>query len=96
MSQQSINVKVLSELFSNKQKYKINEKVAYQGIPDNEDGVQGQYNEKHVYYRHPEMPDNLFMREIYQTDSYGYDEHLCSVSFVEGKEKTITIYEPIN
>ncbi len=96
---ESISVKILNELFSKttKNKYKINEKRGHIGIPENEDeGNQGEYNEKFIYYRHPEMSENLFMEETYHTDSYNSDNHLVEIKFVKGKEKTIIIYEPIN
>lgn len=56
---------------------------------------QGSYNESNAYYSHPELPDNIFLKVTYRTDSYGSGESVYAISFVEGKEKTITVYEPI-
>lgn len=90
-----IEVSILQELFNNKNKYFINKKNTHTGIPDNSEGYQGEYNEYAKYYRHPDMPDNLFFKETYQTDSYGYNDAVVNYSFVSGKSKKITVYEPI-
>ena len=96
MKNQSITLKVLNELLSQKHKYFLNQQYGYKGIPDNAyDGEQGEYNEYFKFYRHPEMPENVFLKETYNTDSYGDNEHVVSLSFVEGKAKTITVFEPI-
>jgi len=66
------------------------------GVPEGgDDGNQGEYNEKIIYYKHPGLPEGVFMQEIYQTDSYGYDYSLTEVNFVKGKEKKVTVFEPI-
>lgn len=67
----------------------------YQGVGNQYDGVQGEYNETFKFYKHPGLPDNVFMKETYQSDSYGYDDRLVSIEFVQGKAKTITVYEPV-
>jgi len=89
-------LKDLQDLLTNKSKYKLKqEELGHQGVPKNGGGNQGEYNEKFVFYKHPSFPKNMFMRETYVTNSYGYDYHLVSVQFVEGREKTITVFEPI-
>lgn len=90
----TITIKALNDLFKNKSKYYVNEQKGHEGVPESYEGVRGEYNEIFKYYKHPEMPDNLFLRETYQTDSYGEDEHLSSIDFVLGVEKTITVFEP--
>lgn len=83
-------------MLKNKSKYKINEQKGQIGIPDGyEDGSQGDYNEKFIFYQHPGLSKNVFMKETYHTDSYGSNYSLVSVEFVQGKPKTITVYEPI-
>lgn len=57
--------------------------------------MQGEYNETFKFYKHPGLPEGVFMKEAYNTDSYGYDAKLETVEFVKGKEKQITVYEPI-
>lgn len=95
--EQTISIKTLIEFFKNKNKYFINEVKGHTGIPDNsDDGEQGEYNEYFRFYKHPDLPEGVFLRETYQTDSYGYDRHLTKYEFVKGKEKTITVFEPIN
>lgn len=95
-SNTTISVDVLKELFNNKSKYKISEDKGHQGITSNDyGGVQAEYNERFVYYRHPQMPNNLFLRETYHTDSYGYNETINSIDFVEGREEITTVYKPI-
>ena len=90
----TIQISVLNDLFLNKHLYHINTIGGYQGIPESEDeGIQGEYNEYFKIYRHPDMPENLFMKETWHTDSYGYDEALQSVTFVKSGKKTITVYE---
>jgi len=93
--EQTIKISVLQELFKNKNKYFLNKKNGHTGVPDDGEGNQGEYNEYFKYYRHPEMPENLFMRERYETDSYGETEGITHTEFVKGKEKTITVFEPI-
>ena len=98
---ESISIKVLNELMSvsTKRKYKINQLPGHNGV-DNESsssqGYQGEYNETFEFYQHPEMPKNIFLKITMRTDSYGENDFIHEIQFVEGKEKTITIYEPIN
>ena len=92
---ESIKVEVLMDLFNNKHQYKVNKVQGHKGIPDdNFYGIRDEYNEYFLFYKHPEFPENLFMRESYRTDSYGGDDRLYAVDFVTGKEKTIIVYEP--
>ena len=97
MNEEVIKLSDLQELLTNKYKYRFSEAVGHQGIPDDyRSGVQGEYNERIVYYKHPSLPENIFMKETYQTDSYGDSENLEKVEFVKGTEKTIKVFEPIN
>lgn len=93
---ETISIKVLNELFSNKthSKYRISTGDGHQGIIDS-DGRQGEYNERFEYLQHPDMPKNIFLQITYRSDSYGDNESIYEYKFVEGKAKTITIYEPI-
>lgn len=96
MNKESILLKDLQDLFKNKSKYEVSEQKGHQGIPESfDEGNQGEYNETFIFYKHPKLPENIFMKETYHTDSYGYGDLLVSVEFVEGKTKTITVYEPI-
>jgi len=94
---ESISIKVLNELMSvsTKRKYKINQLPGHNGV-DSGDSHQGEYNETFEFYQHPEMPKNIFLKITMRTDSYGENDFIHEIQFVEGKEKTITIYEPIN
>lgn len=82
----TIELKDLQDLFENKHKYIIN----FVETPQQE-----VYNRTFKVYRHPNFPEGIFMKETYKTDNYGGDDRLYSVEFVKGKEKTITVYEPI-
>jgi len=96
MKEETILLKDLQDLLKNKSKYKIQQVKGHIGIPDNySEGNQGEYNETIIYYKHPNLPENVFMQEIYHTDSYGSGLYLNSISFVKGKEKKVTVYEPI-
>ncbi len=96
MKEETILLKDLQDLLKNKSKYKIQEQKGHLGVPtDGRDGEQGEYNEIIKYYKHPNLPENVFMQEIYHTDSYGYDYNLIEINFVKGKEKKVTVYEPI-
>lgn len=80
----------------NKQKYKVQEQRGHIGIPDDYgDGMESEYNETFVYYKHSGLPEGVFMRETYHTDSYGSGNSLVNVEFVKEKEKTITVFELI-
>ena len=81
MNNETILLKDLQDLLSNKAKYL--------------QGNQGEYNETFKFYKHPGIPNGVFMRETYYTDSYGSNQNLVAVEFVKGKEKTITVFEPM-
>lgn len=95
MEKETILLKDLQDLLKNKSKYRQNEVQGHIGVGQSEDGVQGEYNEKFIYYKHLGLPEGVFMRETYTTDSYGYDYSLTNVEFVKGKERKITVFEPI-
>lgn len=89
-------MKDIQDLLKNKSQYRMSEQKGYQGIPDDYyDGNQGEYNETFVFYKHKGLPEGVFMKETYHTDSYGSGNSLVNVEFVEGKTKQITVYEPI-
>jgi len=89
-------LKDLQDLFKNKEKYKKSEQKGHIGVPEHYgDGNQGEYNETFVFYSHKGLPEGVFMKETYYTDSYGSGNSLVSVEFVQAKPKTITVYEPI-
>lgn len=90
-----IDLKLLNELMSNKnrQKFRVKEEKGHQGIRDG--GYQGEYNERFEYFKHPDIPENIFLKITYQTDSYGSNEGITEMTLVEGKAKTITVFEPI-
>lgn len=94
--EETIKLSDLQDLFKNKNKYFLNEKSGYKGVADNSDGTQGEYNEYFKFYKHPGLPKNVFMRETYHTDSYGDNDSLVNIDFVEGKVKQITVFESIN
>ena len=94
MEEKIIKLSVLNDLLKNKNKYFVKEEKGYQGVPSNNyDGIQGEYNETFKYYRHPEFPENLFMREVWHTNSYGDYDMIVKIEFVEGKKRQITVYE---
>jgi len=98
MKEQKISIKALNELMNpqTKSKFYKSDGKGHEGIQEGYyDGVQGEYNEIFKFYQHPELPENIFMKETHRTDSYGDNDYLHSVEFVEGKAKTITVYEPI-
>jgi hypothetical protein len=94
---ESINIKILNELLSEKtrKQYFLNEEKGHWGVPDVGNGNQDDYNETLKYYRHPEMPTNVFLQISYRTDSYGDNDKIAELKFVQGVAKQITIYEPI-
>lgn len=93
--EQTIKLTDLQDLFNNKNRYFHSETKGYIGV-HSDDGDEGEYNETFKFYKHPGFPEGIFMRETYNTDSYGYDDVLVKTEFVKGKEKTITVFEPIN
>jgi len=56
---------------------------------------QGEYDEDTTYYSHADLPESIFVAVCVQSDSYGDNEHVSSVQLVEGKPRTITVFEPI-
>lgn len=94
---ESIKINVLNEVLqeSTRKKYFLNEANGHFGVPDDGEGNQDEYNEKHKYYRHPEMPENVFLQITERTDSYGDNWKIAEMKFVQGVAKQITVYEPI-
>ena len=92
-----IKLSVLNELLdpTKKSKFFLNKENGHCGVPEDGEGWQGEYNESFRYYKHPGLPENVFLKETWQTDSYGDNDHLVQVQFVQGVAKTITVYEPI-
>ena len=91
----TVTIKSFNEVMNDKRKYKTQTTTGHTGVPDDWEGSQGEYNEKFIFYKHPEFPEGVFLRETTNTDSYGNNESVVKVEFVEGKEKTVTVYEPI-
>ena len=56
------------------------------------EGMQGDSSEIHEIYDMG-LKDGLFVKLVINTDSYGDNEYVDNVQFVQGKEKTITVYE---
>ena len=94
-NEEVIKVSVLVELFNSKSKYKISASNGHQGIPEGYEGYGGEYNERFVYYRHPEMPESLFLQETYNTDSYGESLELESSGFFKQETELITNFRKI-
>ena len=95
MNKETILFTDLQDLFKNKSKYYETEIPGKTPIAAGACGILGKHNEKFRFYKHPGLPEGIFMKEIHLSDSYGGDFTLSSIEFVEGKEKTITVYEPI-
>jgi len=95
MKEETILLKDLQDLLLNKQKYKQNTEIGHYGVGDSGEGNQGDYNEKFIFYKHPGLPEGVFMKETWQSDSYGCNEAITQIEFVKGKEKTITVLEPV-
>lgn len=90
-----ISIKTFNELMKEKHKFLIKTVNGHQGVPYNSEGSQGDYNETFKYYRHEEFPENIFLKETSMTDSYGEGDSITGYMFVTGKEKQITVFEPI-
>lgn len=93
--EQTIKLKDLQDLFNNKSKFYHSKQNGHQGLAGGRE-YQGEYNETFKFYTHKGLPEGVFMRETWQTDSYGDNDKMVKIEFVQGKEKTITIFEPIN
>lgn len=97
MKTKIVTIGVLNELLSEKtrEKFLFDSSNGYQGVPENGEGYQGEYNKKFKFYKHPGLPENVFLKVTIQTDSYGDNESITEYQFVEGKAKQITVFEPI-
>jgi hypothetical protein len=95
---ESIKINILNEVLSSKTRknYFLSERRGVFGVPDGSEGSQGDYNEIFKYYRHPDMPENVFLQITEHSDSYGDNFSITDIKLVEGKAKTVTVYEPIN
>lgn len=91
-----VPIHAFNEVMNNKKLYKTQEVTGYTGVPSNGEGNQGEYNEKFLFYKHPDFPEGIFLRETWITDSYGYNASIEKIEFVEGKEKLVTVFESIS
>jgi hypothetical protein len=59
--------------------------------------TQGEWDEYKTYYKFPNLPlpENIFLEVTECTNSYGSNERISKLQFVEEKPKTIITYEPI-
>lgn len=94
---ESIKLDVLNELLQSetRKKYFLNKENGHFGVPRDGEGYQGEYNETFEYYKHPELPENVFLQITKHTDSYGCDPTIVEFKFVKGVAKQVTVYEPI-
>ena len=67
--EQTIKLKDLQELFNNKSKYFHSEQKGHQGLANDRE-YQGEYNETFKFYTHTGLPEGVFLRDTYHTDSY--------------------------
>jgi hypothetical protein len=93
---QQVSIKAFNEVMQNKRKYLTQQTQGHIGVPDDGEGNQGEYNEKFMFYKHPEFPEGVFLKETLESDSYGSNDSIVKVEFVVGKEKQITIFESVN
>ncbi len=85
----------LDDLTAKNKQLKFIEKInGHQGIPENYEGNQGEYNEYSNIFQVIDEPE-IFIKVTYQTDSYGSNDSLTSIQFVQGVKKTIEVFEPI-
>lgn len=56
-------------------------------------GLQGEVGEIIKIYSSSELPEDVFIKITYVTDSYGGNEAIDSICFVKEVEKTVTVYE---
>lgn len=77
-----------------------NRKLPYEKVVDtrdgdcaNSDGIHGKYDTITKVYDLGQ--ENLFLKIVAKTDSYGYNEHLTSIQFVKPVIKQITDFEQI-
>jgi len=67
----------------------------YNGLGDDSygDGVQGEYDEFDEIYKSP--IDGIFIKLRVQTDSYGNNENVVGIEFVQAKQKVVDTYENV-
>ena len=69
-------------------KYKLVSETESKGFHAEKD--QGDTGERVLIY---DVGDDLFLRVVEESDSYGYESGIISVKFVQKLEKTVTVYE---
>lgn len=57
------------------------------------EGMQSDSATNEYVYSHVDLPENLFVKVITETDSYGYEEKVQSIQLVFAKKKTVLVYE---
>lgn len=67
------------------------------GIPEGYDeGNQGDFNEDTSTYTHVDLPENVLVQIVTQTDSYGYNDKVVSVQFGKAVKKEVQVFEAIS
>ena len=84
-------LKELREIRYNTSKYKKVDTKVVKVIYD--EGEQGEEGLSYEVYSTPY--EGIFVKLTIKTNSYGYDEFVDGVSFVEAKEKEVTVYERV-
>lgn len=95
LANQTILLSDLQDLLNNKHKYLTSEMKGHNGVSGDGGSLRGEYNETFKYYSHKGLAEGIFMRVTIHTDSYGSNDSIVAIDFVEGKQKTVTVFEPI-
>lgn len=72
----------------------VSSDVTHEGIGSYGES-QGEYDETTHYFSGGDLPENIFLQISVRTDCYGNNDFIAKIQFVEGKKKTITVYEPV-
>ena len=71
----------------------VEQRTNHQGIPNDYDGYQGEYNSYYKIYKIKDI--DLYVSLEYRTNSYGEDDRMFNLNFVQPVKKEILTYEPI-
>ncbi len=86
--------KILKDLHSIRNSGKRVERIVVKDLSEYDGGSQGDSSE--IYEVYPiEGEENLFIKLEIGSDSYGCNEYVSGIQFVQPTERTVTCYEPI-
>lgn len=86
-----MDYKKINEKLKNLDNFRYESKPVFTNEPNSVGEEETIYNWEEVY--DIGLEDGMFVKLNIQTNSYGYDESIVGLEFVQAQEKKVTVYE---